>query len=247
MMIRILSAVILLIFAAPASAQTNTLFIGNSLTFTHDIHKLVAEIAAEKSRDLTVVSWAPGGKTLEDHNKSEELAELIKSEKWDVVVIQGHSHRTAFPLWQRERQVFPHAEELIQKIRAANRRTDIVLYMTFAPKNGDQHNAEKVPEISTYEGMQEIVIETYKDIAKQNNVRNAPVGRVWRYLRRNHPELELYNDPRHQNETGAYVIACTIFMTIFESNTCRGSSVPESLGLSADDTNIIQRAIDAIL
>ena len=247
MRLGLLAAAFILLFAFPAAAKTKVLFIGNSLTSYHDIPLLVNMIAAEKGQDIDVASFAPGGAHFESHALNAELSELIRLTKWDKVILQEQSQRTAFGLEQRSREVFPYAINLVQKIRASSPEADVIFYMTFAHKEGDQNNKDVIPEIGTYMGMQKPIIESYQILAEENQARIAPVGFIWtKYLDAN-PSVDLYEDDRHQNKTGAYLIACTLFVTMFPNSTCQGNNVPRVLDIDPLIARSIESKIDEIM
>lgn len=56
-------------------------------------------------------------------------------------------------------------------------------------------------------------------MADSNNAILSPVGVVWKYLRQNHPSIELYQtDESHPSVAGTYAAACTFYATIFRKD-----------------------------
>jgi hypothetical protein len=47
----------------------------------------------------------------------------------------------------------------------------------------------------------------------------SPVGAVWRYIRQNYPEIELYSsDESHPSTAGSYATACSFYTAIFRKD-----------------------------
>ncbi len=117
--------------------------------------------------------------------------------------------------------------------------------MTWGRKNGDANNCPFLPDLCTYEGMDNLLRDRYTTMANENNAMVSPVGAVWRYLRENHPEIELYqSDESHPTLEGSYVAACTFYTAIFRKN-------PELItfngGVSVTVANQIRQATKLIV
>lgn len=238
---------IIILFAvtnAHASEPLRILYIGNSLTFMHNIPQLFADIAASKGETVEFHAHTPGGATFEDHDQNQILTDLLQEQSWDVVLLQEQSQRTAFPEEQKERVVYEPAANLVSKARSANPEAEIIFYMTFARRNGDPMNVRVMPQVKTYLGMQDLVIASYEEMVEENDAGLAPVGKVWKDMRREHPNIALYDDAVHQNSLGAYLAACTIFVTIF-GQSCAGTPVAGQY--DQESVAIVHRMIDAHL
>jgi hypothetical protein len=66
----------------------NVLFVGNSLTYTNDLPKLVRSYAATKGLTIKTTMLAKANFAIVDHLATSRLKKLIKSKKFDYVVIQ---------------------------------------------------------------------------------------------------------------------------------------------------------------
>ena len=103
----LIAAICLLGFGATAQPhagqskdEIHVLFIGNSLTYYHDLPKMIAELAkAGKQPPLRHERETPGGCTFEKHWKDGKALAKIQSRKWDYVVLQDQSQA---PLLRRE-------------------------------------------------------------------------------------------------------------------------------------------------
>ena len=100
--------------AGQSKDEIHVLFIGNSLTYYHDLPKMVAELAkAGKQRPLRHEREAPGGCTFEKHWNDGKALAKIQSRKWDYVVLQDQSQA---PLLKRA-SMFDHAKKFDAEIK----------------------------------------------------------------------------------------------------------------------------------
>lgn len=202
-------------FAATAQNIPNVLFIGNSYTEVNNLPQMVLNIAHNMGDDMTYSSNTPGGCTLSVHCTNESM-QLICQGGWDVVVLQEQSQLPSFPQGQVEGEVFPYAERLIDSIYAHNPCAEPMFYMTWGRRDGDQQNAQYFPVLGTYEGMDSMLCLRYTYMAEVNDASLCPVGRVWRYLHTNYPDINLYaSDGSHPSQAGTYAAACAFYTLIF--------------------------------
>lgn len=176
-------------------------------------------MAASTGDFLEVTSNTPGGYTLEQHSTNTNTLDLIMQGNWDYVVLQEQSQRPSFPLSQVEQDVFPYAEQLSNLVDEYNDCAETCFYMTWGRENGDAGNCASWPPICTYEGMDSLLRLRYEMMAEMNNAIVSPVSVVWRYLRDNHPEIQLYTgDGSHPSETGSFAAACAFYTVFFQKN-----------------------------
>jgi len=116
--------------AAKSTARLQVLFIGNSFTFYHDLPKMVAELAeAGGQLPLGFQQETPGGYTLQQQWKDGKALALIRSRRWDYVVLQDQSQA---PLLNRK-AMNEYATKFNAEIRKQGAKT--ILYMTWAVQN----------------------------------------------------------------------------------------------------------------
>ena len=161
----------------------------------------------------------PGGTTLNYHSTNPVTLQKINSNDWDYVVLQEQSQMPAFPPFQVKTEVYPYAESLCNTIRENNECSVPMFYMTWGRKNGDQANCPNAPWLCTYEGMDDALRTSYLHMADTNKAEVAPAGAVWRYLRENHPEIELYSsDESHPSVAGSYAAGAAFYATIYKKD-----------------------------
>jgi len=222
----------------------NVLFIGNSYTDANNLPQMVSDVARSMGDNMTFASNTPGGCTFQQHCNNQSM-DMIRQGGWDVVVLQEQSQYPSFPQGQVESEVFPYAERLVDSIYANNPCAEPMFYMTWGRKNGDQSNAPYFPVLGTYEGMDSMLCLRYTQMAADNDASLCPVGRVWRYIRTNHPDIELYQgDGSHPSTAGTYVAACAFYTLIFHRNP---DSISFDAGLDAEVAQTIRNATKRIV
>lgn len=208
--------------ALGANAQTDTeiknvLFIGNSYTEVNNLPNLVQEVSRSAGYEITYQANTPGGCTFRQHCSNNSM-NLIRRGGWDIVVLQAQSQEPSFPQFQVESETYPYAQQLVDSIYANNPDGEAMFYMTWGRKNGDPdpRNVAAFPVLGTYEGMDSMLYERYMYMARANDASVCPVGRVWRYLRTNNSDIELYSsDESHPSAAGSYAAACAFYTMIF--------------------------------
>ncbi len=214
--------VILAVFVsdnALKSQETKVLFIGNSYTHYNNLPQLFQDVALSAGDTVLQDKSTIGGASLSVHTSNANTWAKIRSDDWDYVVLQGHSRETTFPIEQVEAQTFPFAALLCDSIRANQSCAQVLFYRTWGRENGDASNCRNWPPVCTYEGMDSLLNLRYKIMAEKNKAMLAPVGAVWKYLRKNHPEIDLYDrDGSHPSLAGSYAAACTFYAAILKKD-----------------------------
>ena len=194
------------------------LFIGNSYTYVNDLPQLLWRVAESAGDAVEYQSNTPGGCTFQQHCTNQSM-NLIQQGGWDVVVLQEQSQLPSFPQSQVEVEVFPYAQQLVNAVYTFNPEGEAMFYMTWGRKYGDQQNAQFFPVLGTYEGMDSMLYERYLYMAREYDASVCPVGRVWRFLRTHHADIELYQeDGSHPSLAGSYAAACAFYTMIFRKS-----------------------------
>ena len=109
------------------SAPLKVLFIGNSYTSVNNLPAMVEGLAnAAGGRKIHTDRHLAGGCTLERHVKEKKTIDKIRSQKWDVVVLQEQSLR---PILDRQK-MHNYARLLDEEIKKQGAKT--VFYLTWA-------------------------------------------------------------------------------------------------------------------
>jgi len=228
-----------------AQDTKNVLFLGNSYTYVNNLPSLVQQAAASTGNTFTYDSNTPGGYTLQGHSSNSTSQNKIKNGTWDYVVLQEQSQRPSFPDSQVSFEVYPFAQQLSDSIVKYNPCAKTTFFMTWGRENGDAGNCAGWPAVCTYEGMDDLLRQRYQIMANDNNGIASPVGAVWRYLRTNHPTLDLYSgDGSHPSLTGSYAGAITFYCTLFRKDP---TLVTFNSSLSIADATIIKNAVKLVV
>lgn len=218
----ILFIILYLLFTYIGISQEQTkkvLFLGNSYTAVNNLPEMVSDMAESTGDVLIYDSYTPGGYRFLNHAADQTALNKINAQDWDFVVLQGQSQETAFPDYMLEAEIYPVAAELVDAIRANNPCSRPLFYMTWGRKNGDPMNCPHAPWFCEYETMDDAIYDTYVFMAEDNHAEVAPAGAVWRYLRENNPDIELYSsDESHPSLAGSYAAAVAFYTMIFDKN-----------------------------
>lgn len=229
-------------------AQEDTLrilFLGNSYTATNNLPSIITN--AMGTLDITIISQSntPGGFTFSGHDQNTNTNNLIQQGNWDYVVLQEQSQVPSFPISQVESDCFPYAASLVQKVEQFNPCAEVVFYMTWGRQNGDSQNCPNWPPVCSYEGMDDLLYERYMTMAEDNQALVSPVGAVWRAIRTNYPNINLYSgDGSHPSMEGSYTAAIT-FATIFSQTDPTTISFNSTLSAAMADTikNVVKSLV----
>ncbi len=220
------------------------LFLGNSYTAVNNLPLMVSNMAMSAGDVLIYDSNTPGGYRFMDHASSPISLGKINSNNWDYVVLQAQSQETSLGQAQLQAEVYPFAESLSNAIRANYECSQPMFYMTWGRENGDASNCVILPWVCTYQGMDSAIRATYIYMADANNTEMSPVGAVWRELRTNFPEIDLYSDDgSHPSLAGSYAAACAFYTMIYKKDPSAiswNATLPET---DAHNIRIVARSI----
>ena len=244
--IRAILLLFCIIFYANLYSQNEyrILFVGNSYTYFNDLPAMIKEISLTTGKKITVESSTPGGATFQNHCNNATM-QKIKNGGWDVVVLQEKSQLPSLPDSQFEVEVYHWAKMLVDTIYKYNDCVLPMFYMTWGRKNGDAANGVYFPVLSTYEGMDSMLCLRYMLMKDSFNTAVSPVGRVWRYIRRNFPSIELYEtDGSHPSLSGSYAAALTFYSMLFKDSP---NAIKYNPGISENEMTLIKQAVDSVV
>ncbi|MDD2983495.1 MAG: PKD domain-containing protein [Crocinitomicaceae bacterium] len=228
-----------------AQMSKKVLFIGNSYTSANNLPQMVKDVTLSAGDDLIFDANSPGGQTLQNHSTNASTLAKIQVGGWDYVVLQEQSQLPAFPDGQVISSMYPYAKYLDSIVNAYNTCAETIFYMTWGRKNGDAANCGFFPPLCTYQGMDSLIALRYRYVAVQNNAILSPAGAVWKYLRANNPNIELYvSDESHPSEAGTYAAACAFYTTIFKKDP---TLITFNSTLSATDAEAIRNAAKVVV
>ncbi len=228
---------------SPLKAQqsTSVLFLGNSYTGVNNLPKIVSDIALSVGDTLIYDSNTPGGYTLLDHTTNATSQNKIAAGGWDYMVIQGQSRESILGYTGFKQGV----NLLYNQFKQSNSCSVVMPYMTWGRENGDATFCSSFPVMCTYEGMDTTIRDRYLTVTEDINGEVSPVSVVWRYLRQNHPSIDLYQtDGSHPSAAGSYAAACCFYAAIFKKDP---TLITYNFGLNAADAAAIKNAAKLIV
>jgi hypothetical protein len=171
------------------SAHIAVLFIGNSLTYFNEMPRMTQQLGAREHRPLRVDAVTQSGASLEDLWFRTEALKRIWQEHWDYVIVQERGGSAA-----RDRGELFH--EYLGLFAAEARKSGAapVLFMTWNAGSAD----------------------FFKAAARRANARLLPVGLAWHDLLVRGDFSRLDWDGTHPNLAGSYLIASSIYATIYD-------------------------------
>jgi hypothetical protein len=216
------------------------LFVGNSFTARNDMPALVHRLAAADrgAPAIFAVQFTAAGSTLRRAAHDDELSELLREIRWNVVVLQEQSQIPSFSWARRRSDMLPYARRLNERIEAAGART--LLFMTWGYRDGDRANVAD----DTFAAMQARLLDGYSDVGRELSAPVAPVGLVWAEALRREPELELWaGDGKHPSEAGSFLTAC-VFYALLSGRDPSRSGFTAGLG---EEGRFLQRVAADVL
>lgn len=224
----------------------NVFFVGNSYTHTNDLPTLIKQIANSTGDNLNHQSHTPGGSTLQQHAGNTAVTGVIAQGNWDYVVLQEQSQTPAFPNNYVNQMMFPFATQLANAVKNGNPCGNPIFFMTWGYKNGDAINCNGgLTNMCTYQGMDDTIYQRYVQMAQTNEALLSPVGRVWRNIINNYPNMDLYSpDFSHPSYLGSMAAAYTFYTVIFKKDptlaTFNGT-------LSTTEASILKNAVKTVV
>jgi len=219
----------------------SVLFIGNSYTSVNDLPSMTQQLTQSLGKQLTIGSKLNGGYTFNNHSTDPQSYAAMHQQNWDVVVLQGQSQEPSFDDTQVDTQTIPFAKQLADSVYAINPCSNVLFYMTWGRENGDPQWAP----ISTFAGMNGRLYNAYLRMADSTDAMVSAVGAVWKYVRDNHPTIQLYaGDGSHPSVGGSYLAACTFYTSLFQSPSIGATY---TAGLDAQTVQQLQSAADFVI
>lgn len=230
-----------------SGAQTTkkVLFLGNSYTQYNNLANLVQQMATSTNDVLIQNSNLIGGYRFMDHVTNQTSLNQINSNDWDYVVLQEQSQMPAFPINYVNNNVFPFATQLTTIVKQNYSCSVPMFYVTWGRKNGDAQNCPSQPALCTYIGMDDLLQQRYRTMAETNNGVLSPVAAVWRYIRLNHPTIELFSaDESHPSLEGSMAAAYTFYTAIFKKDP---TLVTFNSSISPATATLIKNAVKTVV
>ena len=199
--------------AGPVSGQAprdsaDVLFVGNSYTYYNNLPRLVEAISQALDGPILLQgTHAIGGYSLPGHLRDGHVPEILQEQApagdlWDWVVLQGQS-TLGVQYSDPDSGILGDPANFQEATRdlvglIEDKGAEPLLYMTWAKERFPDQTAK--------------LAHAYEEIGAELGAPVSPVGWAWARVRRERPELELFQDDgSHPNATGSYLAACVIY------------------------------------
>lgn len=179
-----------------SNTKFNILFIGNSLTYTNNLPKLVKKSAKSKGIKIDTKMFAFPDYAIADHWNNGLVHKLIASKKYDYVIIQqGPSSQN-----DGRKMLIEYGKEFNSLCKLNDAK--LCYFMVW-------------PSLKYYYTFKD-VIKNHKDAASINNSIILPVGEVWKDYIDNTNNYEYYSsDGFHPSLKGSQIAAKVIVEYLF--------------------------------
>ena len=171
----------------------SVLLLGNSLTYFNEIPAITREIAAREKRPLYIEAVTRSGVTLEQLWNQTDAPARIWLRHWDYVVLQGGAG-AAGPIHNAE-EFNRYLTQFATEIRKSGATP--LFYLVWRARS------QRALEIASSQA------------AGRVRMPIVPVGVAWRRLIESGRFRRLDWDGSHPDAFGAYLVACTIYSTVY--------------------------------
>lgn len=199
------------------------LFIGSSYFAYNNMPQMVARFCTAGNRRVLIDGAIIPGQLLEDHNTFKSTSDKIKRLDWDYVVLQGVGMNVAYPDGYPEypgkyKILISVLKEMKEKILDNHPETKIIYCMPWAYEDGMTWFKDGT---DTYEMMQDKIYKNTLAFADSVDLMIAPVGEAWREIIKKNTSLHYLFDTdfNHPSKKGSYVLASTIYSSIYKEST----------------------------
>lgn len=226
---------------------TKILYIGNSYSSFKNIPELLYNLSCDNGKNTEMTSFTVPGNKFSDHLNDNKLNEILKSNSWDIIILQGHHQVASMKEEDLRLDVLPSVKELKSRIIESSPKSRVIFLQNWGLLRGDRANCHSHTLVCTYEGHTQALLEGNTLFADETNSEVVKIGNIWLkiYLDNTKPffSSELWHDDgSHPSSIGSYVVAAGLYAKIFSLTTSGGAMPPEEMSL--ENFNYINRFVD---
>lgn len=179
--------------------EYSILFVGNSLTYSNNLPRLVKKSARHEGIEIKTKMVAHPNYALEDHLNEGRVQRLINKDEYNFVIVQqGPSSQN------NGRNMLIESGQKFSKL-CAERGAELCYFMVW-------------PSMSYYHTFEDVIM-NYKDAAAINNAILIPVGQIWKTYIDSTENYHYYSaDGFHPSVLGSEVAANTILKYLLKNN-----------------------------
>lgn len=257
----LLQILVLWFFGMLESCQVESakevLFIGNSLTYYHNMPSMLQSMLKEKGHRINIQQSTFPGISLSQHLTHPETLGKLDSQNWDYIILQEGTVRVLIDE-VREYNFTPSILKWDSIIKLKNAKT--ILYQSYPisiyPEKYCYPSFLVKPKIhdvqycsdSLFNSDQEFerIQDSFKRVSDLIQCEIAPVGHSFELCKRKYPELVLFESrsDTHPSILGSYLIACVFYRQLTGQKT---SYVKYSEGIDRIEKDKVNQLVDSIV
>ena len=200
------------------------LFIGNSYTYYHTYPAIFKEIAWHEGHYADCNIFVSGGYTMKAHLANPHSMEQVDKGGYDYVMLQDQSILPTLNGTADDAGSAEQMTKMINRVRKSSPDAKVSLEITWGRKFGNNNFGkyekyiDKYPHFySSYDAMQQRLMDVMTAEAEQNNAMLTPVGYAWQFVMHERPDINLYHkDNHHQSYAGSYLAAAVAYLVVYK-------------------------------
>lgn len=234
------------------NTKLKVLFLGNSLVYYNNMPLIFESLVKSAGKDVYVDSVTKGSATMSLFaDKTTDIGALayskLTTEKWDYVIIEPSRRITPFENTVLEAEI--SAAKILSNL-AKDAGANILIYSVW----GNNDGTLTVYKATSASGTQQLQTESITHMKHTAFMRSASgkvseaiggaqiidAGYAFENVMAKNPEINLYDpDLKHPSLEGSYLVACTVFSTIYSEKT-EGNGYKANIATAG----ILQKAAD---
>lgn len=193
---------IVLIFTQIDLKAQRILFVGNSLSYSNNLPKIVEDIATKFNISINADCLCYPNYAIVDHLNDVQLNQILSTNKIDFLIVQQG------PSSQPEGKKMLIEDGAKLKVLCEKNNIKMGYFMVWTSKKW----------YHTFD----LVIKNHELAAQKNNVLLFPVGNIWKLYNEENESENLYDfDGFHPSKAGSFLSALTIFHKLYPNKNLR--------------------------
>ncbi|WP_400077285.1 DUF4886 domain-containing protein [Winogradskyella sp. R77965] len=178
----------------------------------------------------------------------------LSERKWDVIILQEGTVRVMIPELRNYK-----VDSAIKKIKAFvnNPNCRYILFSTWASKSEypleycypgmlidltlekeEEYCSENIENLEQHN---DIINSVYQELADNNKIERSNHTNLFLNIRKEHPEIELFDDSFHPSVYGSFLSACEFYQLLTDKNA---SGIKYNGGIESDLAGILKKTAE---
>lgn len=204
------------------------LILGNSRTFYHDMPSMIRDMAdsAHSPTKYEIEVQALEGASFESLWGDSRTQDLL-GQRWDDVILQGESRGQATDVLKQS--FLTYGMKLIDAVHPTSGAPRLVVNWDYGPELFDGGDPDGTGRAAYFAAVQAGT----KLLGERTGAHLVNVGRLWAYVRTDHPETGLTEDGNHPSLAGSYLFALMLYSDLSHQDAGDVTYVPPGLDVAA--------------